>query len=118
MIAEGLDALVAAIADRVDLDVTRDPGQIVPPCVFVDLPEILDETLGGGFFCRVNVQLIVPGPGDLAATNRLLELLPSVLDAVQESAATPGTFKRSPDDVHGYPAMTIPTTLTIDRSTT
>lgn len=113
MIAAGLDLFVDRLNDALDIDATRDPAAVIPPCVFVDIPTISGRTMGATVV-QVPVHVIVPAPGDLTAADALLGLIPDVLDVCGSNEATPGTYSQGGGDVV-YPCITTTATITIQR---
>lgn len=113
MIAAGLDLFVDRLDAALSVDVTRDPGAVVPPCVFVDIPAITGRTMGATVIA-VPVHLIVPAPGDLYAADTLLGIIPDVLDVCGSNEASPGTYAPGGGDV-SYPCITTTATITIQR---
>jgi hypothetical protein len=113
-ISDGLDAFVAVIDAATTLDVVDDPSAIQPPCVFVDIPNVVGRTMGA-VIVTVPVHLIVPGPGDKTARDALCLHIPDVLEACGESTAEAGTYSSDPGGP-GLPSMTVTATLTIQRS--
>jgi hypothetical protein len=114
MLNDALDEIVSRLdAGTTGLHVTRDPGTLQPPCVLVDVPTITSATMRG-YQVTLPVRLIVPGPGNLKAAEQLLDLLPDLLNVLQEDNATPGSYSPNPD-VPGLPCMTVTTTVTIER---
>lgn len=111
----GLDLFVDTLTDALDVPVTRDPGQVVPPCVFVDTPKVVGRTLAG-WAVDVPVIVLVPGPADLTAADALLALVPSVLEAVGADTADPTPFAPNGGDGPTFPGMTIPAQVTIERT--
>lgn len=111
MISTGLDQFVATLKTSTGMDVTRDPDRIFPPCLFVDIPTVTGRTMGA-VTLEVNVHLIMPGPGNQVAADALCDRIELVLDACGANTATPAPFSDSL-----LPSMTIPTTITIARST-
>jgi len=112
MIVDGLDTFATQLAAATSMTVTADPGMVHPPCLFLDVPQITGRTMNA-ITLAVPVIIVVPGPGDLAARDALLDAVPDVLDACGESTAQPRVF--SANDLQ-YPAMTVTATLTITRS--
>jgi len=112
MIAAGLDTFVDRLDTALSIPVTRDPGAVIPPCVFVDIPTISGRTMGATVV-TVPVHVIVPAPGDLVAADTLLGLVPDVLDVCGANEATPGTY--APGGDVSYPCMTVQTIITIQR---
>lgn len=111
-ITSAMETLADHIATRVGVPVTVDPGVVVPPCVFVDMPAITARTMKG-WTVEVPIVIVVPGPGDLVARDSLLDLAEAVLEAVGQSEANPIPFTQG--DVT-YPAMSITGQLTIERT--
>ena len=89
----GIAECVAALTDElVDAmpgwNVTRDPQNAVPPCVFVGFPTITAATLDG-WLVEVPVHLLAPAPGDLQAGGLLMDGIPQLLGATRTEAAQP-----------------------------
>jgi len=112
MITEALDAFAAELSADTGWDVTRDPGLIDPPCLYLDVPTVTGRTLGG-ITIAVPIRVLVPGPGDQVAADALCDAIPSVLEAAGAAEAEPAVFNRG--DIN-LPSMTVTATLTIRRS--
>jgi hypothetical protein len=89
-ISSDLDDWADSIAQTVGLTVTRDPDLINPPCLYLDLPEVLSPTLA-----RIGVEIpvfLVAGGSGKQAGDQLLDLLPDVLGALGAGTASPQTL--------------------------
>ena len=89
----GIAAAVGLLADQVAAampgwNVTRDPQQAMPPCVFVGFPTITGATLAG-WVIEVPVHLLAPAPGDLQAGDLLMSAVTLLLDATVTESAQP-----------------------------
>lgn len=92
------------------LDVTRDPAQILPPCVYVDMPTVVGRTLAATRY-QVSV-FLVAGDSGKDAGDWLLDNVDAWLTAIEEQGATPRTLTIG--DV-SYPTMHATKTVTMNR---
>jgi hypothetical protein len=97
----GFTAARARLASRLEgaglAGVTLNPDA-VPPAVIVGLPEDIDGAGPGGWSCTIPVWLVAP-PGDVAAVDALVDLLPAALDALRPNV----TGDPDPYTVSGKP---------------
>ena len=106
-----LDQWASNIAAATGLTVTRDPAVAVPPCVLIDTPAITNRTLAA-FTLEVPVYLLGSGAGDKTTGDQLLARIPSLMEAVEATEATPRPI--TVGEVT-YPGMTITATITITK---
>lgn len=106
-----LDAWAAGLEAATGLKTTRDPDLIVPPCLYVDLPEIITPTLTA-VGVEIPVFLVAPGSGKQAG-DLLLTWLPTVLDAIGVGQAQPQTLQMGQISWPAY-KITVPAHLVPD----
>lgn len=86
-IGAGLDELVAALrVDMPGVHVTREPGRIAAPCVYVGLPRIEGRTLAG-WIVEVPVYAVGSHPLDELEQNSLLALTERMNHALGHASA-------------------------------
>jgi hypothetical protein len=81
-----LDAWVAQLGTDVGLWATRDPDQVLPPCLYVTTPEITTVTAGGQIVLDLPVYLVAEFTGK-QALDYILDALPRVLEACGQGVA-------------------------------
>ena len=109
MLNEALDEMVAELHMALAIRVTRDPATVVAPCVFVDFPTVESTTLQAATM-SVPVYLVAPAPGDLRASQWLLDHTPKFLAALATREATPRPLVLAGVE---HPAVTATATLTV-----
>lgn len=109
MLNEALDQMVAQLHMALNIRVTRDPATVVAPCVFVDFPTINTSTLQAATM-QVPVYLVAPAPGDLRASQWLLDNTPKFLAALAVREATPRPLVLAGTE---HPAVTATAMLTV-----
>jgi len=108
-IIRDLDDYADYLAGTTGLECTRDPDLIHPPCLYLDLPEIVSPTLGA-MGVEIPVHLI-GGMAGKQAGDILLDWLPSVLDATGTGLAEPATLTIGGMSLSTY-KITVPATIT------
>jgi hypothetical protein len=88
MLNEALDHLATTLEAGMQLRVTRDPGSVIAPCVFVDFPTVKQATLAAATM-QVPVYLVAPAPGDLRASTWLLDNTPKFLRVLSAQETEP-----------------------------
>jgi len=107
-------AIADALAAVVDVPVSIDPRSVNPPCVLVDAPDAL-EAAGCGWSGVVPVWVLAPGPGNLDALERLLDLLELCREAARVTIAGPArkdTYYTDPTGETGLPGYVFEAVLT------
>lgn len=109
MLNEALDHLVTTLEAGMQLRVTRDPGSVIAPCVFVDFPTVHQATLAAATM-QVPVYLVAPAPGDLRASTWLLDETPKFLRVLSAQETEPRPLSLG-DTTH--PAVMATATITV-----
>lgn len=110
MIAADLDDWAEWMERGTGMRVTRDPGTVHPPCIFIDAPSIVGRSLGA-VTLEVPVMLLAAGQGKQAG-DWLLDNISHVQDVLEQRAADPQTVTIG---TIAYPAFRVTTTITITR---
>jgi len=110
MLSEAIDALATQLKYAMpNVRVTRDPSNVIGPCVFIDYPLVRQTTLAG-FTLEVPVYLVAAAPGDIHASDWLLATTPDFLHAVSAQDAEPRPLTLG-DTTH--PAVNATAVLTV-----
>ena len=85
-ISSQLDSWVAQLGTDVGMFATRDPALILPPCLFVTVPEITRATAAGEIILELPVWIVGEFTGK-QALDQVLDAVPRVLDACGQGLA-------------------------------
>lgn len=97
-ITERLDEFTEALSLEMGIQATRDPAFVIAPCLFVDLPRLVNSTLDG-VIMEVPVWLMAEGPADMISAEWLLGHVEKLVELCGTLDAEPITYK---DTVPAY----------------
>lgn len=107
-LVDDLDTWAQGLATALSIHVTRDPSTILPPCLYLEMPDTVGVTIGA--LSLTQPVWLVSGGGGKQAADELLGLLPDVLTALKATSASAQTLTVGKVDYHAY---RIPTPLHI-----
>jgi hypothetical protein len=81
-ISTDLDDWADDLALVTGITVTRDPDKVIPPCIYVGMPDGIQATIGEQIALDVPVTLVAPAPSGKASGDWLLDNILTFLDAL------------------------------------
>lgn len=100
-------ATIAAKLTAAGIPATLDPRQ-PPPCVLIDLPQIVTTAGIGGWGCEIDVVALAVPPGGVEAAAWLLDTAEMVLRTLGPALGGPGRYDPAGKDLPAF-TLTYPT---------
>jgi hypothetical protein len=110
MIPGDLDAWADGIERATGIRTTRDPDAVIPPCIFIDAPDISAVTMPA-ISCTLPVYVIGEGTGK-ARLDQILTMLPDVMRVTETREASLAALSIGGQDSTAY-KLNVPVRIVI-----